>query len=97
MSASRSISVDLALFCLAAMTFMILEARRLGIRYVWAYIALGFIVAISVTFPLFLIARERHMAWQEGGGEVGNLVVADGIGIAAVSATVAALGGFILG
>lgn len=94
--ATRSVTVDLALVCLAAMTFMILEARRLGIRYVWAYVALGFLVAISVTLPLFLIARERHIAWQEG-GEISGLAVADAIGIAATSAVVAALGTFILG
>jgi hypothetical protein len=41
---------------------MVIEARRLAIRWVWLYILLGFLVAISVTFPLFLIARERRIA-----------------------------------
>jgi hypothetical protein len=43
-------------------THMVIEARKLGIRWVWAYVVLGFLVAISVTFPLFLIARERRLA-----------------------------------
>ena len=41
---------------------MIIEARRIGIRFVWLYVVLGLTVAISVTFPLFLIARERRLA-----------------------------------
>ena len=60
--ASISITVDLALFFLAAAAFMVVEARKLGIRWVWAYVVLGLLVAISVTFPLFLIARERRLA-----------------------------------
>lgn len=94
--ASRTVTVDLLLLSLAAMTFMVLEARRLGIRFVWAYILLGFALAISVTFPLFMIARERHLAWQEG-GESAPLVAADGLAIAALSATVVALSGCVIG
>lgn len=94
--ASRSITVDIALFTLAGSTFMILEARRLGIRFVWAYILLGFLVAISVTFPLFMIARERHLIWREGKGEREPLRMADWLGIAATSAVVAGLAGYIL-
>jgi hypothetical protein len=59
--ASTSITVDIGLFMLAASFLMVIEARRLGIRFVWAYIVLGLLVAISVTFPLFLIARERRI------------------------------------
>lgn len=94
-AASRPVAVDLALVGLAAMSFMILEARRLGIRFVWAYVALGFLVGIAVTLPLFLIARERHIAWQEG-GEIDSLAVADGIGIATVAAAVTGLSAVIL-
>lgn len=94
--ASRSITVDIALLTLAGATFMILEARRLGIRFVWAYILLGFLVAISVTFPLFMIARERHQSWCEGRGEPEPLRLADGLGIAATAAVVAGLAAHIL-
>ena len=60
--ASRSITVDIVLFFLAAAIFMVLEARKIGVPYVWAYIVGGLLIAISVTFPLFLIARERRLA-----------------------------------
>ena len=40
---------------------MVIEARRLGVKYVWAYIIGGFVIAISVTFPLFLLARELRL------------------------------------
>lgn len=66
-AASRSITVDILLFFLAAAIFMVVEARRLDIRHVWAYIAGGMLVAISVTFPLFLIARERRLASDREG------------------------------
>ncbi len=70
--ASTSITVDLALLCLPLFVLMVIEARRLTIRFVWVYIVLGLLVAISVTFPLFLIARERRLAAQgEGAGDFG--------------------------
>jgi len=61
-AASRSLAVDIAVTFYAASVFMVLEARKLGIRFVWAYVLLGLLVAISVTFPLFLIARELRLA-----------------------------------
>ncbi len=64
--ASRSITVDILLFFLAAAIFMVIEARKHGIRWVWAYILGGAFIAISVAFPLFLIARELRMGTAEG-------------------------------
>ena len=40
---------------------MVIEARRVGVKFVWAYILGGFLIAISVAFPLFLIARELRL------------------------------------
>jgi hypothetical protein len=54
--ASRSITVDIALLLLSVAILMVIEARRLGVKFVWAYIIGGFLIAISVTFPLFLLA-----------------------------------------
>lgn len=59
--ATTSITVDIFIFGLAAVTWMVLEARRIGLRFVWLYVVLGFAIAISVTFPLFLAARERRL------------------------------------
>lgn len=58
---SRSLTVDILLFFLAAMILMVIEARKHGVKFVWLYIVGGFAIAISVTFPLFLIARELRM------------------------------------
>jgi len=81
--ASVSITVDIALFTLAASVFLIREARRLAIRGAWLYVVLGLLIAISVTFPLFLIARERRLALQ-GVAAVGpGLTRRDAIGLAA--------------
>lgn len=60
-SASRFITADILLFGSAASILMVTEARKHNIRFVWAYIAGAFFVAISVAFPLFMIARELRM------------------------------------
>ena len=60
--AAASITLDIGLFLLAAAIWMVLEARRLGMPYVWLYIVGGFLIAISVTFPLFMLMRERRLA-----------------------------------
>ena len=59
--ASRSLTVDLGLFALAAVILMVIEARKHRVRFVWAYVAASFAIAISVAFPLFLIARELRV------------------------------------
>jgi len=98
--AARSVSVDILLLSAAAVGFMIFEARRLGIRFVWAYVVLGFLLGISVTLPLFLITRERHLAWHEGpanlNDELEPIPLTDGLGIAAVSAAVVFMSGFVI-
>ncbi len=57
-AAAASLSNDLFLTALAACIFMAIEGRRVGVRYVWLYILLSALIAISVTFPLFLLARQ---------------------------------------
>lgn len=95
--ASRSITVDLGLLLLAAVAFMIIEARRLGVRFVWAYILLGFLIAISVTFPLFMIARELRIAKAPEVGGAWALKAVDVVGIVVVTGVVAGLSWFVLG
>lgn len=60
--ATISITVDIFLFALAAVVWMVLEARRLSMRGAWLYVLFGMTIAISFTFPLFLAARERRLA-----------------------------------
>ena len=65
-AAAASISNDLLFMLLAAFVLMFVESRRHGIRHLWLYIAGSFLIAISVTFPLFLLARELKLS-SEGG------------------------------
>ncbi|WP_445168235.1 DUF2834 domain-containing protein [Mycolicibacterium sp. Dal123E01] len=60
--ATSSLTNDLLVVALAATVLMIAEGRRLGVRYLWAYVAAGFVIAISVSFPLFLVARQLKLA-----------------------------------
>ena len=90
--ASRSISIDISWFMLAASALMVLEARRIGVRFVWAYIVFGFLIAVSVTFPLFLIAREIRMASPLPAGTPSRLTTTlDVIGLAIVTAILGGL------
>ncbi len=45
----------------AVTILMVIEARRVGVKFVWAYIIGAFVIAISVAFPLFLLARELRL------------------------------------
>ena len=84
---TRGITVDLAFFLLAAALFMVGEARRLNIRFVWLYLVLGYLIDISVAFPIFLIVRERAMA-RTGETDAG-FTASDLVAVAAVTAVVA--------
>jgi Gpi18-like mannosyltransferase len=88
--ASTSITVDLGLLLLPLCALMIIEARRLGIRFVWLYIVLGLLVAISVTFPLFLIAREQRLAARGEASEEVGIGGADAVGLLVLGAAMVA-------
>lgn len=94
--AARSFTVDIGLFLLAGAGLMVVEARRLGVKFVWLYVLLGFAIAISVTFPLFLIAREMRLAKTETTPSAVKLTVTDIAGLALTTAVVLAMCGFIL-
>jgi hypothetical protein len=94
--ASRSIAVDIGFFLLAAAAFMVIEARRLGVRFVWLYIVLGFLIAISVTFPIFMIAREMRLAANPNAPAQWRLTAPDLAGLAAVAAMILWLSGLVL-
>jgi hypothetical protein len=55
---------DVMFYVIAGYVFMVVEARRLGIRYVWVYLLLSSFLAVSVMFPLFLIARQYRISRQ---------------------------------
>lgn len=84
--AARSIGFDILMICLAASVWMVFEGRRRRMRFVWAYVVLSFLVAVSVTFPLFLAARE--MKGQVAPDIDGRPGVLDGVGLGLVAALV---------
>ena len=61
-AAAASISNDLLFMLLAAFVLMFVEGRRLQIKHLWVYFVGSFLIAVSVMFPLFLLARERKLA-----------------------------------
>jgi hypothetical protein len=58
--AVSSITVDLLVVAVAGSVFVIVEARRLGMRFGWLYVVGAAITALAFTFPLFLAMRERR-------------------------------------
>lgn len=85
--ASRAVTVEVLFIFLAASVLMVLEARKHRIGFVWLYILGGGVVAISVTFPLFLIAREYRLAKTAPS----RLGMADILALAALASATAAL------
>lgn len=60
--AVSSLTTDLLVVAVAGSVFIIVEARRLGIRAGWLYVVAGLVTAFAFTFPLFLAVRERRLA-----------------------------------
>jgi Terpene cyclase DEP1 len=85
--ATTSITVDILLLSVAAMVWMVHEARRVGIRLVWLYILLSFPIGVSVMFPLFLVARERALA-SPTTEPTPTLRIGDGIGLGLISLSI---------
>jgi hypothetical protein len=88
--ASTSITVDLLLLLLPLFALMIVEARRTGVRFPWLYIVLGCLVAISVTFPLYLIEREYRLAARGEAKEPLRFTALDLAGLAVLGAVAVA-------
>lgn len=60
-AASRNITADALMLALSAVVLMVIEAAKHNMRFVWLYVVGSFFIAVSVMFPLFLIARELRM------------------------------------
>jgi hypothetical protein len=56
------LAFDLSVVAIAAGVFMVIEARRIGMKKVWVYLLLSGVTALAFTFPLYLAMRERHLA-----------------------------------
>ena len=60
--AVSSLTVDLAIVAIAGSILVIVEGRRVGVRYAWLYLVVSGITAFAFGFPLFLAMRERRLA-----------------------------------
>jgi hypothetical protein len=58
-------AIDLFVVFLVAMTFMVVEGRRLRVRWWPLYLLLSAAIGISFGFPLFLIARRLRISGRE--------------------------------
>jgi hypothetical protein len=90
--ASRSITVDILFLSLAVIIWMLLEARRLSMRWVWLYVLAGVFIAISAAFPAFLVHRERVLAARDRDTPAGQLSAADLAGLAILTLVILSYG-----
>ena len=56
-----SITTDFLIGTIPVLVWMIVEARRLGMRHWWFYVATTFLVAFAFSCPLFLLMREARL------------------------------------
>ena len=59
--AVSSITVDLLIVAVAGSVFILVEARRLRMRFGWLYVVGSALTAFAFTFPLFLAMRQRRL------------------------------------
>ncbi|MDP2340407.1 MAG: DUF2834 domain-containing protein [Deltaproteobacteria bacterium] len=57
-----SVAADFWIGSTAALVWMLVEARRLRMKYWWAFFPLTLLVAWACALPLFLFLRERTLA-----------------------------------
>ena len=72
------LSLDLLVVALAVVTFMLVEAKRLGMKRVWIYFLLSGVTAMAFTFPLFMAMRQRKLnEIKLAGGSIERFVFDD--------------------
>lgn len=60
--ATQSLQVDLLVLAIASGIFIIVEGRRLGMRWAWIFLPLAAVTAAAFAVPLFLALRERRLS-----------------------------------
>ncbi|MBM3178224.1 MAG: DUF2834 domain-containing protein [Bacteroidetes bacterium] len=58
---AASLTWDLLIGATAATTFMMIEIRRLNMKFWWLYLVATFLFAFACAFPFFLFMRERRL------------------------------------
>ncbi len=61
-NSTTNLALDIIFVCIILIAWMVREARRYGIPHLWIYMVCIFAVAVSVSFPLFLVARRKAIA-----------------------------------
>jgi hypothetical protein len=61
-SLTASITTDFLIGTIPVLVWMVVEARRLGMRHSWFYVVTTFLVAFAFACPLFLLMREARVA-----------------------------------
>lgn len=56
-----SLTVDLLVVAVAGSILIVVESRRLGMRFSWVFVILSLVIAFAFAFPLFLALRERRL------------------------------------
>lgn len=64
-AASKSLTWDLTIACIAGLCWIYYESKRLEMRYFWVYIILAFGIAYAFAFPLFLFIRQGKLEAME--------------------------------
>lgn len=64
--AAGSLTTDLLVALASFLVWSYTEARRLAMQRWWVYVAVTFLVAFAVAFPLFLLARDRRLEERAG-------------------------------
>ncbi len=66
-AASTSISLDITVVFLCFSVWVVVEGRRIGMRFAWLFIPYAALVALASAFPLFLLLRTRRLSRTEPG------------------------------
>jgi hypothetical protein len=59
---ASSLTSDFFIGSTAVLVWMMVEAKRIGMRFRWAYLVMTFAIAFAFACPLFLMMRELHLA-----------------------------------
>jgi hypothetical protein len=58
---AASLTWDLLIGATAGSIFMVMEMRKLNMRFIWLYVIATFLLAFACVFPFFLYMRERSL------------------------------------
>jgi hypothetical protein len=67
---ASSLSSDFFIGLTAVLVWMMVEAKRIGLRHRWIYFVLTFVIAFAFSCPLFLLVRHIHL--QRAQAKVSN-------------------------